>query len=331
MVLPHLIRRPAWPVQAISDPAFAKLGSLLVEAEDLPPSGFAFLGVPFEGLTINDVGARGGPDGLRQALAKFRPYSVELDVNFIETSGLADLGDVAVEVMDYDVTLERTREAVASILARGWVPIAAGGSHTISEATIAAFSEAHGRNVGLVWLDAHTDLMSDYKGDEHYCGCPLRRLIEGGFVDPAKIALLGLRGYVNTEAEIRWGREAGIRMYTMEDFYKRGLDRCVEEAIAIATEGTDAFYVSFDIDVMDHAHSWATQAPSPGGFKPFEVMRFLRELGMAGAGALDVVEYVPLVDTPRGGTGGVLGTLICEFMNGRAYRGKGEPGESTSS
>ncbi|MGE0239039.1 MAG: hypothetical protein AB7S59_10005, partial [Parvibaculaceae bacterium] len=84
MQIPHLQPRPAWATQNVVDLAYAKLGSSLTPAESLKPGGFAFLGVPFEGLLINEIGGKGGPDGLRQALSRLRPYSIDLDVNFIE-------------------------------------------------------------------------------------------------------------------------------------------------------------------------------------------------------------------------------------------------------
>ena len=49
----HLAQRPSWPVQSIVDPAYAKLGNRLVTPADLKRGGFAFLGVPFEGMMIN--------------------------------------------------------------------------------------------------------------------------------------------------------------------------------------------------------------------------------------------------------------------------------------
>ena len=69
---------------------------------------------------------------------------------------------------------------------------------------------------------------------------------------------------------------------------------------------------------MDHTFAPATQYPGPGGFQPFEVMRFIRRLGMVGAGAMDVTEYAPLIDHTKN-TGNILATLLCEFMAGKAY------------
>jgi guanidinopropionase len=315
--LKFLQKRPGWAIQSIIDPAYAKLGTLVKDADGLGENGFAFFGVPFEGLLINEIGGKGGPDGIRAALSKLRPYSIDLDVDFTEAFGFADLGDVEVDLMNYGPTFEHTEAVMTDVLNRSWTPVVAGGSHSISEATIRAFSENHGKKIGVIWFDGHPDLMPEYKGDIHYCGCPLRRLIEGGHVDPKKVAFFGLCGFANSAAEIRYGRDIGVRMFTMEQFYELGLTRCVEEAISIAGVGRLPTYITMDIDAVDHTFAPATQYPRPGGFQPYDIMRFIRRLGVAGANAMDVTEYAPMIDTTRN-TGNLIATVFCEFMAGRA-------------
>lgn len=310
--------RPSWATQNVLDLAYAKLGSSLTPPDKLKPGGFAFFGAPFEGLLINEIGGKGGPDGLRQALARLRPYSIDLDINFIETNGLADFGDVEVDLMDYGPTLRNIQQVTGDILKRGLTPVIAGGSHSISEATIRAFSEHHDKNIGIIWFDGHPDLMDNYKGDRHYCGCPMRRLIDSGHVDPKKICFLGLRGFANAAAEIKYGKALGVTFYTMEEIYDKGLNVVIGEAQAIAGSGTDAVYITFDTDVLDHAIAPGTQYPCPGGFQAFEAMKAVRRLAMAGASCFDIVEFAPLID-PSHSTGNILATLMCEFMAGRAW------------
>ncbi|MEM5462004.1 agmatinase family protein [Paraburkholderia phytofirmans] len=316
MSIPHLQTRPSWAVQSVVDLAYAKLGSSLSKPDELKPGGFAFFGVPFEGLLINDIGGRGGPDGLRQALSRLRPYSVDLDVNFVETNGVSDFGDVEVNPMSYDISLSNTESVMRAVLKRGLTPVVAGGSHTISEATIRAFSDHHDKNIGVVWFDGHPDLMDNYKGDRHYCGCPMRRLIESGHIDPKKVAFLGLRGFANAAGEIKYGRDLGVRFYTMEEFYERGHKAVMQEAIERVTDGTNSVYCTFDTDALDHAAAPATQYPGPGGFTAYDAMRLVRGFAKAGVGAFDITEYAPLIDANRS-TGSLLATLMCEFMAGR--------------
>ena len=296
--IPHLNPSSAWSVQAMSDLRYAKLGASLTPVSEADQGTFGFLGIPFEGLNINAIGGKDGPDGTRTALSKLRPYSIDVDT------------------MDYDVTFERTEIVGKEMLGRGIVPVIAGGSHSISEATIRAFSDFHDKKIGLIWFDGHPDFMPDYKGDPHYCRCPLRRNVESGHVQPENGAFLGLCGFANSPAEIREAREIGITFYTMENFYSKGIERCIEESLEIAGRGTDAIYVTFDIDAMGHTFAPATQYPRPGGFQPYEVMRFVRHLGMAGAGAFDITEYAPLIDA-NGNTGNIIATLYCEFMAGQ--------------
>ena len=316
--IPHLNPSSAWSVQSISDLRYAKLGASLTPFAEAEEGTFGFLGVPFEGLNINAIGGKDGPDGTRAALSKLRPYSIDLDINFVETNGLCDLGNIDVDAMDYDTTFERTETVIKEMLSRGIVPVIAGGSHSISEATIRAFSDFHDKKIGLIWFDGHPDFMPDYKGDPHYCGCPLRRTVESGHVKPENVAFLGLCGFANSPGEIREARDMGITFYTMENFYSKGIEQCIKESLEIAGRGTDAIYVTFDIDAMDHTFAPATQYPRPGGFQPYEVMRFIRHLGMAGAGAFDITEYAPLIDS-NGNTGNIIATLYCEYMAGKAW------------
>jgi arginase family enzyme len=168
-------------------------------------------------------------------LSKLRPYSVDLDLDFTQTNGFVDLGDVDVEYMSYDKTFARTEHAVAELLKRGGIPMISGGSHSISEATLRAFSRHYNKNVGVVWFDGHPDFMKSYKGDEHYCGCPMWQLVNGGYVKPENIVFLGLRGFANASAEIKDAKEMGVTFYTMEQFYDRRWPSSFTQCILVST------------------------------------------------------------------------------------------------
>ena len=77
--IPHLNPSSAWSVQSMSDLRYAKLGASLTPISAAEEGTFGFLGVPFEGLNINAIGGKDGPDGTRAALSKF--YSTALTAN----------------------------------------------------------------------------------------------------------------------------------------------------------------------------------------------------------------------------------------------------------
>jgi len=318
MKIPHLIPASGWPSQTVIDLNYAKLGASLTPPDKLKEGGFAFFGLPFEGLNINEIGGKAGPTGMRKALSRLRPYSIDLDINFLETNGFSDLGDIEVEHMDYDITFARTEAVYAEAMRRKWIPMVSGGSHSITEPCLRAFSDHHKKNIGVVWFDGHPDLMDNYKGDKHYCGCPLRRNLESGHVKPENVVHIGMRGFANSAPDILEWREKGVTFITMEEFHTTPFEDIVEKSIEIATRGTDAFYVTFDIDAMDETFAPATQYNGPGGLYSYDAMRFVRRLGMAGAGAMDIAEYAPLVDL-TGQTGNICATLFAEFMAGKAW------------
>jgi len=305
----------------LADDDYAKFNSILIPKEKMREGDIALIGIPFEGLTYNPVGARGGPEGLRNALGFYRPYSPELDIDISESIGVTDLGDIDIEPLSYEETFKRTGYVLKEILKKGWVPITFGGSHTIAEGTVRAFSDYYDRKIGLLWLDAHPDTMDSYHGDKHYCGCPVARLVEDGYVDPENVVILGVRSFHDSKGTIYKAKELGVNNVLMDTIRERGIDQTLKEALEKVKDGTTAFYTSVDTDAIEGGFVPGTQAPCPGGFMPYEMMRMIREISLAGSGAFDIVEYAPALDV-RGMTGLLMAELVLEMIAGVAYRAK---------
>src|SRR5918995_1012219 len=71
----------------------------------------------------------------------------------------------------------------------------------------------------------------------------------------------------------------------------------LEEAIAIAGAGTDAIYVTFDIDCFDQAFAPGTGASLPGGITPWQAYDALFQLGSdPRVKGFDLVEVDPSRD-----------------------------------
>jgi len=317
----YLIEASGGKGVSVMDQEHAKLGSLMVTRDQLRPGDIALLGIPFEGLTYNPVGGRGGPEGLRNLLGFYRPYSPELGIDFSEIVKISDLGNIDVEPLSYEETFKRTHHVLTEILKKEWIPIIFGGSHSITEGTLKAFSDFHNRNIGVLWLDSHPDTMDEYHGDRHYCGCPLLRLVEGGYVKPQNVVHIGLRSFHHSRASLEKAKEVGLDMILMEDARKNGIDRTLKEALAKVKNGTKAFYTTMDTDAIEGAFVPGTQAPCPGGFMPYEIMKVIRDVSVAGSAAFDIVEYAPSLDV-RDMTGLLLAELVLEMIAGVAYRRK---------
>jgi arginase len=277
----------------------------------------AVIGAPLD-LGAGRRGVDMGPSAVRVAGLGKRLSALGYDV--------ADLGNVPVaqaESVDdagpgdakylhqIAATCERLGELVASGLADGKMPLVLGGDHSIAVGTVAGvsrFFRESNRKTGLLWIDAHADMntpQSSPIGNVH--GMPLA-CIAGigpeeltrmfGFspkVDPANIALLGIRDVDPTEAEIV--RNAGVRTFTMREIDERGMRAVIGEAIAIATNGTAGFHLSLDMDFVDPQYAPGVGTPVRGGATYREAHLAMEVICDSGKMiSMEVVEVNPVID-----------------------------------
>jgi arginase len=200
---------------------------------------------------------------------------------------------------------------VEGAMAAGRAPIILGGDHSVAVGTVSGvsgFFRKKDEKIGLIWIDAHADMNTPEtspSGNIH--GMPLaccvgigpRELTHiGGHapqVDPRNVALVGIRSV--DQRERNHVRQSGVRAFTMRDIDERGLRTVMEDAIRIASTGTSAFHVSFDMDVVDPKEAPGVGTPVKGGFTWREAhltMETLSDSGMMCS--MDVVEVNPVID-----------------------------------
>jgi agmatinase len=106
----------------------------------------------------------------------------------------------------------------------------------------------------------------------------------------------------------------------MTEIVARGLDECLTEAFAIATDDCDGVFLSVDIDVCDPGHAPGTGTPEPGGLTARQLLDAVRriayELPVVG---IDVVEVAPPYD--HADITAFLGNrVVLEALSGMARR-----------
>lgn len=276
------------------------------------PAGLdiALLGVPWDGGTTNRAGARHGPRALRDASCLMRYVHHVSRISPYDIARCGDVGDSSVNPIDLVDTLKRVEKFVAKVHAAGAIPLTAGGDHLISLPIMRAIAKH--RPVGMVHFDAHTDTWDRYFGECKYThGTPFRRAIEEGLLDPRRTIQIGIRGSLYGEADNDWGEQQGIRIVTIEEFYKLGVEKVVREARRVVGDGPT--YVSFDVDGLDPVYAPGTGTPEIGGYSTHEAQAMVRGLqGLDLVGA-DVVEVAPPFD-PSGNTAVVGATMMFEIL-----------------
>lgn len=200
---------------------------------------------------------------------------------------------------------------VQRVLGRGHFPLVLGGDHSIAVGTVsgvAAHARARGKRVGVIWVDAHSDIntpSTSPSGNVH--GMPLAALlglgpaalgtIGGRFrkVDPESVALVGIRSVDTGEREHL--RRLGVHTYTMADIDRYGIHVVMEKAIENVTRDADFVHVSFDLDSVDPGIAPGVGTPVKGGLDYREAHLVMESLSDAGiVTSLEIVEVNPILD-----------------------------------
>jgi agmatinase len=293
------------------------------------PASFAaskavILGAPFDGGATHRPGARFGPQAIRStdylAHDGSRPH-LALHVDPLKDLAVTDAGDVQMPPGEIERSLAALRRAVSTVAASA-IPVVLGGDHSIALPDVQGVAEHVGwGRVSVVHFDAHADTGEDQWGALYGHGTPMRRLVESGAVRGDRFLQIGLRGYWPGPETLAWMAEQGFRSYEMGEVVTRGLDECLTEAFAIATDDCDGVFLSIDVDVVDPGMAPGTGTPEPGGLTSRQLLDAVRrcalELPVVG---LDVVEVAPAYD-PAEVTAFLANRVVLEALSGIAARG----------
>jgi arginase len=271
----------------------------------------AIIGAPLD-LGAGRRGVDMGPSAIRYAGLEARLGSLGLDCD--------DLGNVELvvpeEVAEGDPHarfLEQIKGACEDVADRvrqardqGRTPLVLGGDHSVALGTLGGLAAGSGPG-GVLWLDAHADLntpANSPSGNVHgmVLGAALG-LDRAAFasdawplptVDPTRTVLLGTRLLDPGEKEA--ARELGVRVITMSELDRLGIERAMAEAIE-RSSGEGFVHVSLDLDVVDPEVAPGVGTPIRGGLSYREAHLAMELIAEAGAmTSLDVVEVNPILD-----------------------------------
>lgn len=289
---PELTRRSAW-----EDAHETRVANWIKPWDGEESFDAGLLMVPIARGAIKHVAAHLGPNALRMVWPFFTTYSIDYDVD-IAGLRVRDLGDVEISLLDVPAAHHAIETAATALLEmnRDFFPITIGGEHSLAHPLLRAFKRARGyERIGLIQFDAHMDFQTAEHGPHN--GTPIRTILEEGIVAPQNLVQIGISGFVQAEWHTRWGRDQGVTIFTARDVATQGMTPLLDAAIAIAAEGTDAIYITFDIDCFDQAFAPGTGASLPGGITPWQAYDSLFQLGAhPQVKGFDLVEVDPSRD-----------------------------------
>ena len=257
----------------------------------------AFLGMPFDSTTIARPGAQLGPRAVRDWSSHTLSYHGEYDLDIFEALGVVDMGDVGVIPANASKTVDLVADAMGAAIKAGAIPVLCGGEHiTTIGGSLAVDRHAADGTYGLILVDTHLDTAPDVGGERINHCCPITRAMELAAFDPAKCVIIGPHGAMNPKSEYAYVREAGVTVFHVSDVERRGARGIAEEAVRIASEGTDGVYFSFDVDSLDSSVCTGTCVPTMGGLTAREALTMVSIIGRSDLVAMDVCEIAPAYD-----------------------------------
>ena len=208
-------------------------------------------------------------------------------------------------------TCTKSAELVMKTLEAGKVPLVLGGDHSVAAGTVAGVAEFYRRQnqkIGLIWIDAHSDINTpDTSPSGNVHGMPLAAIMGLGPADSAtsstsrrrsraeNCVLVGIRDVDAHEKENI--RKAGIEVFTMRDIDERGMRTVMEEALRMAGRGTAGYHVSLDMDWIDPEDAPGVGTPVRGGATYREAHLAMEIIADHGRMlSFEIVEVNPVID-----------------------------------
>ena len=236
-----------------------------------------------------------------------------------------DSGDIFIQIMEkqkisnpklkYLNEILKTSTTLAGkverVLEKGDFPLCLGGDHSMalgSIAGIAAYCKRKKLKLGVIWIDAHSDMNTDEtspSGNIH--GMPLAALLGIGHqklvnfygfapkLKPENCALIGIRSV--DELERITIKKLNLPVYTMTDIDKLGIHRIIVKILRQFREKVDYIHVSFDLDSVDPTIAPGVGTPVPGGLSYREAHLLMESIAECGCmSSLEVTEVNPILD-----------------------------------
>ena len=297
----------------------------LLRAAVPPHDRYGFVGVPWDAATtLGYPGARYAPPAVRDALRGVFDWRLrdgqlaDADDGIVDLSDVevADFGDIPLAYHNPDRCAEQEYDAVTQVLREGFLPLIVGGDHGVTYPAVRALHDHTPGMVGVIQLDAHNDLMDRSARQGHLSGSSgMRRSLELARVDGANFVAVGLRGYTTIE-QYQASRSLGVTRITAKRFAEIGVEQAATEALDAACRGTDAVYLTIDLDVLTNAEAPGTGWPEPGGLTAADVIRFVRRVAPH-VHAVDVAELNPLLDRRNAATTLLAARILLDVITTR--------------
>lgn len=261
-------------------------------------------------LGVNIDGASLGPVQLMNDLKAFykgESMMFEQDKDIIKSRNLSDRRKNEYEIEKFNTNLYKN---MVDKIKEEYFPIMIGGDHSAAIASALASAKVN-IDVGIIWIDAHTDyntFETTVTGNIHglplaaingYKNSELRYYHDGKVIQPSRTVIIGARSIDDAEKDnVRY---SGVTVFTTQDIKEKGIEKVMDEAFKIAGYKTKGIHISYDLDIIDPDVAPGVSVPEFDGINEEEAMQINEYIinHMQNVLSYDLVEFNPLRDVDR--------------------------------
>ena len=261
-------------------------------------------------LGVNIDGASLGPVQLMNDLKAFykgESMMFEQDKDIIKSRNLSDRRKNEYEIEKFNTNLYKN---MVDKIKEEYFPIMIGGDHSATIASALASAKVN-IDVGIIWIDAHTDyntFETTVTGNIHglplaaingYKNSELRYYHDGKVIQPSRTVIIGARSIDDAEKDnVKY---SGVTVFTTQDIKEKGIEAIMDEAFKIAGYKTKGIHISYDLDIIDPDIAPGVSVPEFDGINEEEAMKINEYIisHMQSVLSYDLVEFNPLRDVDR--------------------------------
>ena len=261
------------------------------------------LGVHIDGTSLGPVQLMNDI----KAFYKGESMMFEQDKDIIKSRNLSDRRKNEYAIEEFNSNLYKN---MVDKIKEEYFPIMIGGDHSAAIASALASAKVN-VDVGIIWIDAHTDyntFETTVTGNIHglplaaingYKNSELRYYHDGKIIQPSRTVIVGARSI--DEAEKENVKYSGVTVFTTDDIKEKGIDAVMDEAFKIAGYKTKGIHISYDLDIIDPDIAPGVSIPEFDGISEEEAMKINEYIihHMDNVLSYDLVEFNPLRDVDR--------------------------------
>ncbi|MCC6722700.1 MAG: agmatinase [Bacteroidia bacterium] len=259
------------------------LGITEKELYKYPTSNVVIQSAPYEYTSSYLSGSDKGPDAIIDASHFVEFYDEELDQDTYKKTGICTLSPLNFTNKTDKTAIDYIEKESKKLIEDKKFVISLGAEHTVTLGFFKAHFEKD-NNIGILQIDAHSDLRQSYNGNEYSHASVMARIHDLG----AKIFQVGIRAQCKEEAELIKNSDL------INTWYAYQINANPNWQDEIISKLPEKIYITIDADGFDPSVIPAVGTAEPGGLGWYETLTFLKKVCISKeVVGFDIVECAP--------------------------------------